>query len=235
MRKAIFSAKAEAKTESVYGTAMAVPVPTYDIEEQMSAGLSGPVAGVDEAGRGAWAGPVLAAAVILNPDCIPTGLRDSKTLSEPRREELARAIWTCARVGVGVGSVEEIDRIGVGKANYLAMQRAVAALPIRPKGALIDGLYAPILPDCEAVTVVKGDAKSLSIAAASIIAKVTRDRIMHGLDHDFPAYGWAKNKGYGGAAMHRDALEKSGVTPHHRRSFAPIAKLCAENGEPAFA
>lgn len=212
---------------------MAVPLPTYDIEERMSAGLKGPVCGVDEAGRGAWAGPVMAAAVILNPDCIPAGLRDSKTLAEARREQLAAAIWACARVGVGAGSVAEIDRIGVGKANYLAMQRAVAALPIRPKGALIDGLYAPILPGIETVTVVKGDAKSLSIAAASIIAKVSRDRLMRTLSDAFPAYGWASNKGYGGAKDHREALDTLGVTPHHRRSFAPIAKLLEEASEPS--
>ena len=203
---------------------MAVVIPTYEIEERMSAGLSGPVCGVDEAGRGAWAGPVMAAAVILNPDCIPPGLRDSKTLSEPRREKLANAIWACARVGVGAAAVEEIDRLGVGKANYLAMQRAVAALPIRARGALIDGLYAPILPGCETVTVVKGDSKSLSIAAASIIAKVTRDHVMRQLSDEFPAYAWAKNKGYG-AKAHQEGLAKIGVCAHHRTSFAPIARL----------
>lgn len=214
---------------------MAVTLPTYEIEERMGDGLTGPVAGVDEAGRGAWAGPVLAGAVILNPDCIPPGLRDSKTLSEARREQLATALWSCARVGVGAAGVEEIDQMGVGKANYLAMQRAVAALPIRPKGALIDGLYAPILPGCETVTVVKGDSKSVSIAAASIIAKVTRDNVMRQLDGDFPAYGWAKNKGYGGAKDHRTALDELGVTAHHRKSFAPIAKLCAEHADAALA
>ncbi|MEM9234362.1 MAG: ribonuclease HII [Pseudomonadota bacterium] len=213
---------------------MPVTIPTYEIEEKMSAGLSGPIAGVDEAGRGAWAGPVMAAAVILNPDCIPVGLRDSKTLSEPRREQLATAIWACARVGVGTAAVGEIDQMGVGKANYLAMQRAVAALPIRAKGALIDGLYAPILPDCETVTVVKGDGKSLSIAAASIIAKVTRDRVMRHLAAEFPAYGWDKNKGYG-AKAHQAALATAGVTSHHRTSFAPIAKLVRDAGEIALA
>ena len=114
------------------------------------------------------------------------------------------------------------------------MQRAVAALPIRARGALIDGLYAPILPGCQTVTVVKGDGKSLSIAAASIIAKVTRDRMMRQLDGDYPCYCWAKNKGYG-AKAHQDGLASDGVSPHHRRSFAPIAKLLGDLAEPALA
>lgn len=203
---------------------MATAAPTYDTETRMVEGLRGPVCGVDEAGRGAWAGPVMAAAVILNAHCIPAGLQDSKKLTEPRREVLAKAIWACARVGVGAAGVDEIDRIGVGKANYLAMQRAVAALPIRPRGAIIDGLYAPILPGCETVTMVKGDSKSLSVAAASIIAKVTRDRVMRDIDEKFPAYAWASNKGYG-AKAHQTALIEYGITPHHRCSFAPVAKL----------
>lgn len=203
---------------------MTVLIPTFDIEARMADGLGGPVCGVDEAGRGAWSGPVVAAAVILNPDCTPVGLRDSKTLSEKRRETLGTALWACARIGVGEATVAEIDQIGVGKATYLAMQRAVANLPIRPAGAVIDGLYAPILPGIETVTVVKGDSKSLSVAAASIIAKTSRDGTMRQLAETFPAYGWARNKGYG-AKAHADALGTHGVTDHHRQSFAPIKKM----------
>ncbi|MEM9421626.1 MAG: ribonuclease HII [Pseudomonadota bacterium] len=202
---------------------MSIPEPTFDIETRMAEGLKGPIAGVDEAGRGAWAGPVVAAAVILNPDCTPAGLRDSKTLSEKRRETLGQALWACARIGVGEASVEEIDQIGVGKATYLAMQRAVANLPLRPAGAIIDGLYAPILPGIETVTVVKGDSKSLSVAAASIIAKTSRDGTMRQLAEDCTAYGWERNKGYG-AKAHADALDTHGITGHHRTSFAPIKK-----------
>lgn len=203
---------------------MAHPDPTFEIEDRMADGLRGAICGVDEAGRGAWAGPVVAGAVILNPNCTPAGLRDSKTISEPRREKLSAALWSLARIGVGVVEVPELDKLGVGKATYLAMQRAVANLPIRPAGAIIDGLYAPILPGIETVTVVKGDSKSLSVAAASIVAKVARDRIMRGLAEEFTVYGWDRNKGYG-AKGHSDALATHGVTVHHRTSFAPIRKL----------
>lgn len=205
-------------------TIMKVTTPNFEIETRMAEGLSGAIAGVDEAGRGAWAGPVAAAAVILNPNCTPAGLRDSKTLSEPRREELATALWSCARIGVGLADVAEIDQMGVGKATYLAMQRAVAGLPIRPAGAIIDGLYAPILPGVETVTAVKGDSRSLSVAAASIIAKVTRDRMMRALSTEFPHFGWDRNKGYG-AKAHAVALTSHGITDHHRQSFAPIQRL----------
>lgn len=203
---------------------MAPPLPTFDAEQEFSRSLNGAVCGVDEAGRGAWAGPVVAGAVILNPDCVPTGLRDSKTISEKKREALGDAIWACARVGVGLASVAEIDQRGVGNATYLAMERAVADLPIVPVGALIDGLYAPLLPGIRTVTMVKGDARSLSIAAASIIAKTHRDGIMRSLHPVHPEFNWVRNKGYG-AAAHRAALSAQTVTPHHRRSFAPIAKM----------
>lgn len=193
--------------------------PTFDIERE----FSGVVAGIDEAGRGPWAGPVVAAAVILNPHCTPAGLRDSKTLSEPRRRELAAALWKAARVGVGVASVEEIDRLNILQATLLAMSRAAANLPVAPDACLVDGVWKPRLP-CPAYTVVKGDAKSFSIAAASIIAKETRDRMMRELARDFPQYAWDRNKGYGVEA-HREALDRFGVTPHHRRSFAPIHNM----------
>lgn len=193
--------------------------PTFDIEQQ----FGGVVAGIDEAGRGPWAGPVVAAAVILNPHCTPSGLRDSKTLSETRRKELAAALWKAARVGVGVASVEEIDRLNILQATLLAMSRAAANLPVAPDACIVDGVMKPRLP-CPAYTVVKGDAKSLSIAAASIVAKETRDRMMRELACEFPHYAWERNKGYGVEA-HRDALSRFGVTPHHRRSFAPIHNM----------
>lgn len=198
--------------------------PTFDIENE----FEGFVAGIDEAGRGPWAGPVVASAVILNPHTTPAGLRDSKTLTEKRRRELASALWKTARIGVGIASVEEIDRINIAQATLLAMTRAAANLPSPPNICLVDGNLKPKLP-CPAYTVIKGDAKSFSIAAASIIAKTTRDRMMRELARDFPQYAWEQNKGYGVRA-HREALDQFGVTPHHRRSFAPIHNmLCADS------
>lgn len=195
-------------------------MPDYALE----AGLAGPVAGVDEAGRGPWAGPVLAAAVILDPARIPAGLNDSKALTARRRDALFEAIHEHAiAVGIGQASVAEIDAAGVGQANRRAMQRAVAALSIAPQHALIDGIVTPDLP-CPAHAVVKGDARSLSIAAASIIAKVTRDRIMLALDADHPAYRWRDNMGYGTTA-HAAALQNYGPCPHHRLSFRPVAAV----------
>lgn len=196
--------------------------PTYEIEDE----FEGPVAGVDEAGRGPWAGPVVAAAVVLDRNSTPEGLRDSKTLTEKRRRELAAMLWKSARIGVGVSSVEEIDTMNILRASLLAMARAVANLPIVPAIAIVDGCIKPKL-SCPAYTVIKGDAKSLSIAAASIVAKTVRDRMMLELARDYPEYGWRSNKGYG-APAHRDALGRYGVTPHHRRSFAPIHNMLYE-------
>lgn len=196
--------------------------PTFEIED----GFDGLVAGVDEAGRGPWAGPVVAAAVILNRENTPDGLRDSKTLTEKRRRELAAALWKSARIGVGVSSVEEIDSMNILRASLLAMSRAVANLPIAPSIAIVDGHIKPKLR-CPAYTVIKGDAKSQSIAAASIIAKTTRDRMMLELARDYPNYCWHSNKGYA-APAHREALARFGVTPHHRRSFAPIHNMLYE-------
>ncbi len=193
--------------------------PSFEIED----GFDGVIAGVDEAGRGPWAGPVVAAAVVLDRETMPEGLRDSKTLTEKRRKELAGALWQCARIGVGVSSVDEIDQMNILRASLLAMSRAVANLPAAPAIALVDGHIKPKLR-CPAYTVIKGDAKSFSIAAASIIAKTTRDRMMRELARDYPDYQWQKNKGYG-APAHREALDRCGVTPHHRKSFAPIHKM----------
>jgi ribonuclease HII len=196
--------------------------PTYEIEDQ----FPGIVAGVDEAGRGPWAGPVVAAAVILDRATAPDGLRDSKTLTEKRRRALAADLWKTAKIGVGVASVEEIDQMNILAASLLAMTRAVANLSVRPSIALVDGNIKPKL-NCRAYTVVDGDAKSVSIAAASIIAKTTRDRMMTELHRDFPHYAWNSNKGYA-APAHREALQKFGVTPHHRRSFSPIHNMLYE-------
>ncbi len=180
-----------------------------------------PVAGIDEAGRGPWAGPVVAAAVVLDPESIPEGLNDSKKLSGKRRAILFDEISARATVGVGIGPVREIDTIGIARANDLAMCRAVAALPAAPAFLLIDGNWVPRDLALPARAIPKGDGLSLSIAAASIIAKVTRDRIMAELAEAHPGYGWETNQGYGTAA-HKAGLERLGVTPHHRRSFRPI-------------
>ena len=186
----------------------------------------GAVAGIDEAGRGPWAGPVVAAAVILDKDnlgSLPPGIDDSKALSARRRAALYDALITSARVGVGDAGVGEIDRHNILGATMLAMARAVGDLGERPAHVLVDGNRLPELP-CPGTTVIGGDRRSLSIAAASIIAKVTRDRMMAALAADFPGYGWERNAGYG-TAQHRHGLARMGVTPHHRRSFAPIRRL----------
>ena len=183
----------------------------------------GVVAGVDEAGRGPLAGPVVAAAVVLNPRRIPKGIGDSKALSAKTRERLHDELIACARIGVGQASVEEIDSINILRASHLAMERAVAALPLPPELVLVDGNRAPKWNwRCE--TLVGGDALCLSIAAASIIAKVVRDRLMLELHATHPQYDWASNMGYGTLA-HRMALVRFGPTPHHRRTFAPVAEL----------
>ena len=181
------------------------------------------VAGVDEAGRGPLCGPVVAAAVILDPAHIPAGLNDSKKLSARAREALFAQLLEGAETAVGVASVEEIDSLNILHASMLAMRRAVEGLR-RPDLALIDGNRVPPGLPCPAEAVVKGDALSLSIAAASILAKVTRDRIMVDLAQQFPGYGWEKNAGYP-TKDHLQALARLGVTPHHRRSFRPVHNI----------
>lgn len=194
-------------------------VPTFDRERSHG----GVVAGVDEAGRGPLAGPVVAAAVVLDPARIPAGIGDSKRLTARQRERLFAELYERAQIGVGCASVDEIDTINILRASHLAMSRAVDALPCRPDLVLVDGNLAPDWAwPCE--TLVGGDASCLSVAAASIIAKVTRDRLMLELHRAYPGYGWASNMGYGSQA-HRDALLRLGPTPHHRRSFRPIAEL----------
>lgn len=188
---------------------------------------TGPVAGVDEAGRGPLAGPVVTAAVILDINNMPAGLNDSKKLSEKKRETLFVEIMQCAHVGVGISEPEEIDRINVLAATLIAMKRAVQDLPSRPVAVLIDGNKSPIL-DIPTQTIVKGDAKSLSIAAASIIAKVTRDRLMMLADARFSGYGHSGHKGYPTKA-HRQALMNIGASPIHRRSYAPVRDVLPRN------
>ena len=183
-----------------------------------------PVCGIDEAGRGPWAGPVVAAAVILDPDDLPDGLNDSKKLSRARREALFAELRDRAVCAAGIASVEEIDSLNILQATYLAMRRAVDGLAIDPAHALVDGRQCPPGLSCAASPVIGGDGLSLSIAAASIVAKVTRDRMMVALAQQYPGYGWERNAGYG-VPEHRRGLEKLGVSPHHRRSFKPIHNI----------
>lgn len=194
--------------------------PTFELETAELALSRGPVAGIDEAGRGPWAGPVVAAAVILDPARIPSGIDDSKVLDEDDREALYARITACAHVGIGIADRERIDRDNILQATMWAMQRAVATLPVKPRLALVDGNRAPRLA-CDTRTIVKGDAKCLSIAAASIIAKVTRDRLMIALGAELPGYGFERHKGYG-TPEHKAALDRLGVSVHHRRSFRPV-------------
>ena len=193
--------------------------PNFSLEKA----CSGVVAGVDEAGRGPWAGPVVAAAVILHPKRLPTGIQDSKKLPAEKREIIFAAIIKHCQYGIGTASVEEIDSLNILGATKLAMKRAVELLPQKPEIALVDGNSAPALA-CKVQTVIGGDSLCLSIAAASILAKVTRDRMMRELALECPGYGWEHNVGYG-TACHQEALAKLGVTIHHRRSFRPIREL----------
>lgn len=182
------------------------------------------IAGVDEVGRGPLAGPVMAAAVVLDIENVPEGLNDSKKLSEKKRRALVEQIEATAQVGVGEASVEEIDEHNILRASHIAMLRAVEALDPQPDYLLIDGNMIPRGVGLPCSAVVKGDAKSQSIAAASIIAKTLRDDLMADLAEDYPGYGWEKNAGYP-TKMHQSALKDLGVTPHHRRSFRPVHNI----------
>jgi ribonuclease HII len=183
------------------------------------------ICGIDEAGRGPWAGPVVAAAVVLDAKNIPAGLNDSKKLTEAKREKLFGEIMASAVVGIGIGDEGRIDRDNILATTLWAMGAAVSQLKAKPDFALVDGNRAPKL-SCGVHTIVEGDGRSLSIAAASIIAKVTRDRLMVEMDRKFPIYGFARHKGYGTAA-HQAALLRFGPCPHHRKSFKPVAELLA--------
>jgi ribonuclease HII len=201
-------------------------MPDY-IFENASGRLNGKtICGVDEVGRGPLAGPVIACAAIIPHQGLPPALqsmiRDSKQLSDTQRNRLYPDLVALCPHALGEASATEIDHINILQASLLAMRRAVAALPLTPDHALIDGNRSPGI-DCAMTLIIKGDSKSLSIAVASIIAKVTRDQLMRQLAHQHPAYGWERNAGYP-TADHLAALERHGLTPHHRQSFAPVAR-----------
>jgi ribonuclease HII len=204
---------------------MTKTVPDFTHETQMLQLGATYVVGVDEAGRGPLAGPVTAAAVRLDPDRLPIGLNDSKLMTAKARDRMFDWLMANAMVSVAHASVQEIDQLNILRASHLAMERAVAALPA--DHALIDGNQRPKALACPSTMIVRGDAKCLSIAAASVIAKVTRDRIMVDLAQQHPQYGWDRNAGYP-TKVHRQALLDFGVTPFHRQSFAPVHNILCQ-------
>ena len=193
--------------------------PIYTFDQNYEA----PLIGVDEVGRGPLAGPVVAAAVILNKKMIPEGINDSKKISKKKRIIINENLIKHHHYAIGLASVEEIDEINILQASLLAMKRAILGLNIIPKSVLVDGNQLPKL-DFNMYPIIKGDSKSLSIAAASIIAKVCRDKIMEELSKKYPGYYWEKNSGYG-TKQHLLALKTLGVTPIHRKSFSPIYNM----------
>ncbi|WP_074221637.1 ribonuclease HII [Rhodovulum sp. ES.010] len=200
------------------------PAADFALEEQARAAGARVIVGVDEVGRGPLAGPVTAAAVRLDISAIPEGLADSKRLTAARRRALADALHAAAEVSIAHASVEEIDRLNILRASHLAMCRALGGLPRPADFALVDGNLLPEDLPCPGLAVVGGDGLCLSIAAASIVAKVARDALMVELAQHFPGYGWETNAGYPTKA-HRRALRDIGVSPHHRRSFAPVHNI----------
>jgi ribonuclease HII len=198
-------------------------VPCFDLEAALMEQYAGPVAGIDEAGRGPWAGPVVVAAVILNPDRIPEGLNDSKLLTPEAREDRYAEIVATACVSIAIGQVKRIDRDNILQASLWGMRVAYRGLGVPVGSALIDGNLIPRRFPCPARAIVGGDGLSLSVAAASIVAKVTRDRMMVKLARRYRRYGWESNKGYG-TPEHALAVKKHGVCTHHRRSFSPVER-----------
>jgi ribonuclease HII len=194
-------------------------MPSLELEEK----YKGIIAGVDEAGRGPWAGPVVAAAVIINKNFLPDGINDSKKLSPQKREKLLIEIINTCDFGVSIVNESVIDQLNILGATKLAMQNAVHDLVRKPTHILVDGNQAFEFKNADVIPVVSGDSISLSIAAASIIAKVTRDKIMEDLSNEFPQYGWDSNAGYG-TKKHMEAIAQFGICKYHRRSFAPIKK-----------
>ena len=182
-----------------------------------------PIIGVDEVGRGPLAGPVISAAIVLNKEKIPEGINDSKKLSKKKREVINEELISQHNFAIGIASVEEIDKINILQASLLAMKRAVLNLNIKPQSILVDGNKLPDL-EYNMYPIIKGDSKSISIAAASIIAKVYRDKLMQDLSLQYPGYYWEKNSGYG-TKQHLLALNNLGVTPIHRKSFAHIYNM----------
>lgn len=197
------------------------PLPSFELEAEMMDRYCGPIVGIDEAGRGPWAGPVVAAAVILNPDRIPEGLNDSKQLTPEDREDRYAEIMATSIVGVAAGTVKRIDRMNILQANLWTMRAAYRDMQVTAAAALIDGNICPKRFSCPTRAIVDGDCVSLSVAAASIVAKVTRDRIMVKLSRRYWRYGWERNKGYG-TPEHALAVKTHGICTHHRRSFSPI-------------
>jgi len=198
--------------------------PHFQFEEHAMHSGALRIAGVDEVGRGPLAGPVTAAAVVLDPNNIPDGLNDSKALTAKRRATLYNTILDAAEVSIAHATVEEIDAINILRAAHLAMTRALQGLSSMPDLALVDGNMLPRNMPCPGREIVKGDAISLSIAAASIVAKFRRDQIMWDLAQHYPGYGWETNVGYG-SKQHIAALQNLGITPHHRRSFKPVHNI----------
>ena len=198
--------------------------PDFSFEQAALARGFTRIAGIDEVGRGPLAGPVTAAAVILDPTNIPDGLNDSKKLTAKRREALYDQIMDVAEVSIAEASVTEIDEFNILRAAHLAMTRAILGLNTKPDHCLIDGNMLPRDLTLSAQPIIKGDARSLSISAASIVAKTWRDRGMLSLAQQYPGYGWETNAGYGTRA-HLDALRDLGPTPHHRRSFKPVYNM----------
>jgi len=201
-----------------------MPLPDFDVETGLIKKGYKAIAGVDEVGRGCIAGPVTAAAVILNPQKIPSGLNDSKKVSFKNREKIFQSIQDTCTFCVAHSSVEEIDQINILQASLLSMKRAILGLNIKPDFVLIDGNKSPKGFESKSETIIKGDSKSLSIAAASIVAKVTRDRFMSRLDKEFPGYDWSQNAGYP-TKLHKSAILNIGITPYHRRSFKPVYNI----------
>ena len=201
-------------------------MPDFNVENSLPTGTI--IAGIDEAGRGPWAGPVVAATVIFKnlkiEPILAEQINDSKKLTPKKRQNLSKLLLNSnAYIGIGTASEKEIDQLNILKATFLAMHRALKNNPLIPDYAIVDGNQNPKLP-CKTILLVKGDALSLSVAAASIIAKVYRDNIMNNLAKEYPQYGWDKNAGYG-TKKHLLALEKYGVTPYHRKSYKPVLKV----------
>ncbi|MDG1521227.1 MAG: ribonuclease HII [Yoonia sp.] len=198
--------------------------PDFTFEQATFARGARAVAGVDEVGRGPLAGPVCAAAVVLDPDNIPDGLNDSKQLTEKQRDALFDILMASADVSIAEATVAEIEEHNILRASHIAMVRAVAGLSAPADFILIDGNMVPRGLNTPSQTIVKGDTRSLSIAAASIVAKVWRDRLMVDLAQQHPGYGWETNAGYS-TPVHKKALLELGVTPHHRRTFKPVHNI----------